>query len=902
MYTAATHVHNRGLLKRLFLATVSLLAVAVAAAAQSRTGTIAGAVTGEDGNRLPSVTVTVENQAAGVRRTVTTDADGRYDVSDIPADGEYIVGASLVGFAVATPVRVTMGADRRGTVNFVLKVTLLESVAVTARSPLLEEDQSRVQQTISDELVHSLPLLGRNFLPLASLAAGFTGNANFPNPQGQNYSTNNVLVDGASHFSKWRSAPRTFYSGYSLEAIKEVRVMTSRFSAEYGDALASVTTALTRSGDAEFHGSGLFFLQNSALNEPPVFATVKPPSNTERFGFTLGGPLTKEKDRTHFLESYEGRVSRTKNIVVSPAADGRSVPDNEDEHLLFFRIDHRPTPNHLVMSRYNGQFLRWHSERGGLDLPGTGISYVNDVHTWLTTDRRAIGRQWLNDLRFQFARFVDLRRDLNPTVFVSRVGYSQEGGSIGPVGFGADPEDTWEAAETLSYLSGQHALRFGGGIKYVRDHNPSMSYGRGAYYFAGAPDRFPQPYLYYQSFAPTPDSAFADPRSTSAFMFVQDDYRLTGTTTLNLGLRYDIERISNVRNYTASTDRNNLQPRFGVAWRPLDRTIVRGGVGLYTQQHLLYYINRVQLEGADGLVNVALAPSSPLFPTFPNTLQIAAGFPARDIQVLDGNFRNPYSVQATVGFERTVRNISVAADYVHLNGHDLMSLVDANAPASNLKPATRSVAGADATRPIQPVPGGFRNIVTLGNLGRSWYHALQVKAERSTGSLHVMASYTLADATDMLNYQLPEDSRNLDAEKGRANADVRHNVTVGATWSLPGTSVLWRDWSLSGIGVFRSARPYTITWGDDRNGTTQNDARPGARNTADSDSYQNLDLALTRRVTRGSRVYELRGEAFNVLNATNFDEYVGALLSPFYASPISALPKRRLQLAVIVRF
>src|SRR5262249_8742703 len=205
-----------------------------------------------------------------------------------------------------------------------------------------------VGEATGDGLVLSRPLAGRNFLPLASLAAGFTGNPTFPNPQGQYYWTNNVLVDGASHFSKWRSAPRTFYSGYSLEAIKEVRVMTSRFSAEYGDALATVTTALTRSGDDAYHGSALLFLQNSALDAPPAFATDKPPSNTERFGFTLGGPLSKDKEKTHFLESYEGRRSRTKNIVVSPAAFGVSVPDNEDEHLIFFRVDHRPSPNHVL--------------------------------------------------------------------------------------------------------------------------------------------------------------------------------------------------------------------------------------------------------------------------------------------------------------------------------------------------------------------------------------------------------------------------------------------------------------------------------------------------------------------------------------------------------------------------
>jgi hypothetical protein len=239
---------------------------------------------------------------------------------------------------------------------------------------------------------------------------------------------------------------------------------------------------------------------------------------------------------------------------------------------------------------------------------------------------------------------------------------------------------------------------------------------------------------------------------------------------------------------------------------------------------------------------------------------------------------------------------------VYLAGHDLMSLVDANAPASIQKPAQRSVAEAYATRPIRPLPGLFRNIVTLGNQGRSWYHALQVKADRSSGRLQAMASYTLSHGEDMLNYQLPEDSRNLDAERARANADVRHNLTVGFTWSVPGTRPVLRDWNLSGIGVFRSNRPYTITWGDDRNGTTQNDARPDGRNTAATDAYQNLDLALSRRFPFGSRSFEARVETFNLFNVTNYDEYVGALLSPFYAQPVSAFPKRRVQLAATVRF
>lgn len=889
---------------RVILVVLSVCATAPAAFAQTATGVISGVVRGEEGSPLPGATVTIERQG-GARVTAVTDEEGRYSIGNLPIDNTYAVRVSLAGFSAPAAGNVKFDDSRRITADFVLKITVIQSLTVTGRSPLLEEDQSTVQQTVSEQLVHTVPLFGRNFLSLAALTAGFTGNRDVPSPQGQYYWTNNVLVDGASHFSKWRSAPRAFYAGYGLESIKEVRVLTNRFSAEYGDALATVTTALTKSGGDEYRGSALLYVQNSALNAPPQFAAGDPPSNTERFGFTFGGPLTRNNDRTHFLESYEGRRTRGNNIVVSPAAAGVSVHDNEDEHLIFLRLDHRPNPDQLLMSRYNGQFLRGHNEPGGLNLPGTGTSVTNDVHTWLTTYRRAIATEWLNDARFQFARFVELRRDLQPNVYVSRAGYSQEGGTVGPVGFGADPEDTWEGADTISYLSSRHALRIGGGVKYVRDHNPSLIYGRGAYFFAGAPNQFPAPSLFVQRFAPTSDSPFVDPRSTSVFAFVQEDLKVRSDMTLNLGVRYDVEHIGNLENVTVPTDTNNLQPRIGIAWHPQDRMVVRGGVGLYTQQHLLYYINRVQLEGPDGTVAVALAPDSPFFPQFANVLPVrppGAAYPPRDIQVLAHDFRNPYSIQSTIGVERKIGALTLAADYVYLNGRDLMSLVDSNAPAPLQKPAVRTVAQADATRPLTPLPGLFRNVVTLGNQGRSWYRALQVKAERSVGRLQTLASYTLGHAEDMLNYQLPEDSRNLDAEKARSNADIRHNVTVGATWAVPGTGRLWRDWSLSGIGVFRSNRPYTIVWGDDRNGTTQNDARPGGRNTGQTDGYQNVDLALTRRFTIGTTIFEARVEAFNVLNTVNYDEYVGALLSPFYAQPVSAFPKRRMQFAGTVRF
>src|SRR5581483_166776 len=372
-------VHYGGLMSARIAAVVALLVCApLTVVAQSRTGVIGGTVTTDEGKRLAGVSVTVENDVSGLRRTATTDAEGQYSIANLPVDGEYVVRVALAGFATVANEKVGLVANGRTVVDFVLKLTMRETVAVTAESPIAETHQSTVQQTVSDNLVHTLPLLGRNFLPLASLAAGFTGNPNFPSPQGQIYWSNNVLVDGASHFSKWRSAPRTFYSGYSLETIKEVHILTNRFSAEYGEALATVTSAVTKGGDDQLRGSALLFVQDSALNEPPEFSPFNPPSSTERYGFTIGGPFVK--GQTHFLESYEGHRARNNNAVISPAADGQIVPDNEDEHLEFFRVDHRLGNTHFLTSRYNGQFFRWHNEPGGLTLPGSGTQYVNDVH------------------------------------------------------------------------------------------------------------------------------------------------------------------------------------------------------------------------------------------------------------------------------------------------------------------------------------------------------------------------------------------------------------------------------------------------------------------------------------------------------------------------------------------
>jgi hypothetical protein len=527
------------------------------------------------------------------------------------------------------------------------------------------------------------------------------------------------------------------------------------------------------------------------------------------------------------------------------------------------------------------------------------------VNSVLATAGLPITTRTLQEIRFQFSRYADRRRDIQPRVFVSRAGYSTEGGMLGPDGLGADPEDTWEISDTLSLGRGSHALRLGGALKHVQARSTGVAYGWGAYFFAGRPEQASAPYLFIQSLVPAPGAGVAMGRSLSASGFAQDDWTVRSRLRINLGVRYDVDRVSNVRGFDVAADVDNVQPRGGIAWALDDegRTVVRGGVGVYTQQHLLFPISRVQLEGADGAIALTLAPGSPLFPRFPAALPaVPSPAPARDIHRADRAFRNAYAVQSAFGVQRLFAGGLVTADFIYLNGRDLMSLIDVNAPASISKLTQRSVAEADATRPLVPGPGGLRKIITLGNEGESWYRALETKFERSGGPLRLIASYTFGRAEDLLNYELPEDSRNPDADKARASADIRHNVVTALTWDVPGSTPLTRGWSVAGIGTFRSNRPYTVSWGDDRNGTTQNDARPGGRNTGKTGPYRTIDVSVIRRLRHGSTTVDARVDAFNALNATNYDQYVGELLSPLFGRPVSAFPQRRIELAAIVRF
>src|SRR6185369_4889479 len=192
-----THL-RRGFMKRIggLLVVLTMLAWAGPAFAQS-TGALSGTVTASTGLALHGVLITLRDAAGGPARSTQTQTDGGYLFTNIAVPGTYEVQAELQGFATVVHSSVTIAESQRLTVDFTLYAATAEALVVTGRVATLEHQRSTIQQMMSDSLVHTLPLVGRNFMTLTSLTAGFTGNAIAPSPQGQIYWSNNVIVDGA---------------------------------------------------------------------------------------------------------------------------------------------------------------------------------------------------------------------------------------------------------------------------------------------------------------------------------------------------------------------------------------------------------------------------------------------------------------------------------------------------------------------------------------------------------------------------------------------------------------------------------------------------------------------------------------------------------------------------------
>ena len=301
---------------RIWWGAVLVALLSTSASAQTVDGAIAGVVKDASGGALPGVTITVKSLDRGnIAATTHTGGDGTYAVVALPP-GEYSVVAELSGFATQEIKPLTLRIADRLHVDVTLPIEALnETVLVTAQSVVeLRRDTSALAETITPEQVKQLPLFARNPMNLMQLVGGVAGgtdaDGNLATAQlsinGSRTANTEVTIDGVSAVVG-STGDITFIP--SVESLREFKVQTSAYAAEYGRTSGGTVSAIVQSGTSQYRGSGYGYFRDDALNANNFFnnsrGIAKPADKFRQFGGSIGGPM-KLSENTFFFFNYEG--------------------------------------------------------------------------------------------------------------------------------------------------------------------------------------------------------------------------------------------------------------------------------------------------------------------------------------------------------------------------------------------------------------------------------------------------------------------------------------------------------------------------------------------------------------------------------------------------------------------
>src|SRR6186713_1247809 len=330
---------SRFALPVLLLGLLSAMTAAPSTAQAQTTATLAGVVEDATGGRLPGVAVSLTEGATNVVRTAQTDAAGRFVIPGLPA-GEYNIRATLPGFAAYTRSGLRLTVAQQSTVVVTMQPAGTEQVTVQADAPSLNFRSAELSFLVDRRAIDWLPVNGRNFTDLAGLQPGVSVFPHRDNGSvvahglamsvnGQDPRANVYLLDGTL-LNDFTNGPAGSAAGTALgtETVREFRVETNAYSAEFGRNSGGQINVLTKSGANSVDGSFYEFHRNDALDARNYFdAAEQPDFHRNQFGGTVGGPIAR--DRAFFFLGYEALVERLGKTVSTVVPD-----DNARNGLL----------------------------------------------------------------------------------------------------------------------------------------------------------------------------------------------------------------------------------------------------------------------------------------------------------------------------------------------------------------------------------------------------------------------------------------------------------------------------------------------------------------------------------------------------------------------------------------
>ncbi len=964
------------------------------AQSQATTGNIEGRVMDPNGAAVPGVTVTATNQETSLAKSAQSNDEGLYRISFLQP-GRYKVETSGVqGFAPASfgNVVVTVGGHTPLDIQLGVSATTA-MVDISAEGQIVETTRTSVSSTINERAIQNLPVNGRNFLDFATLTPSVVRDPTRAGDLavgGQKGTLNSLQVDGADNNNTFfgqsfgRTGTRPPYQ-FSEESVQEFQVNQNGFSAEFGRAGGAVINVVTKSGTNEWHGSVFEYFRDEALNSNAPVLTARgakrPKSQINQFGGTLGGPIKREL--AFFFFAYDGQRSNIPNVVDPPnffaqpanirALLGPKITTyniGRDQDVFMFKTDIRLKDSNQLVLRFNQQnFTGNNNENGGTlsaeEHSGNSIAKTTTFSGSLTS---TLSANLVNELRFQFGRDRE-PGTANSDMVEARI---QTGGGFFQIGRNNfSPRETTikrvQFIDAMSYTTGSHSLKFGVDFNFDRIFNFFPGLFTGQYTF-NSYSLFASntPASFTQNFPGAGTSgAETHPDMNEYSLFVQDDWRVTPKLTLNLGLRYDLQDVADptVNNPSAALaaaglnpttpvrDRNNFAPRTGFSYAIDERTVVRGGYGIFFGRTPAIMVGTAHSQNGIQVTGVSLTcttnPATNPCLTYPAifTAPPAAGALTPSLYLFAQDYAQPYVQQARLGVERELLgNMSLAVTYLYFRGVHLSRTRDINLRAPVPTTLEVRVGGVPTGETFtvlrhpapRPIPG-FTRISLFESTADSRYNGLAVELKRRfTRGFQFIAAYTFSSARDNKPDQTmvvvgTDDVKgvqnNLDvkADWGRSDLDIRHRFVFSPVYDVGRVSVdnavargLLSDWTFSAIVTLQSgfAHSATITGDVNNDQNSATDRVPGTlRNTFTTPNIYIFDARVTRSFRIGEKAkFSLIGEAFNLFNRSNIATvntgrfvFSGGALTPpaataAFGTARTFLGERQIQLAAKFSF
>ena len=528
--------------KRLLFLVSLMLTFSLTLMAQITTSSMAGKVTldNANGEEVIGATVVAVHEPSGTRYTAVTNTTGRFSINGMRTGGPYNVTISYIGFQPKTVKGITLQLAETYNLSVYLSedATELAEVVVSGKASKFAAEKTGAATNINSAQITNLPTVSRSITDVTRLSPYGGNGMSFAGADGR---TANFTVDGANFNNNFGLSSNLPGGGnpISIDAIEELQVVISPYDVRQTNFIGGGVNAITKSGTNTFKGSAYVYHKNENMQGDAVerqqIAGAREKAQTTTYGFTLGGPIIKNKlfffvngemikipsivnrwkgsdDGVADADNYISRTTNKDLETVSKYMASKygydtgswtSFPADESNYKLMARIDWNITDKHHLALRYN--FTKnnvWNSPNatsmdGGTRMSGSRMSQYsmsfansmysmqNKVHSWSLDLNSRLTDNLSNQFLATISKLDDIR-GTNSSEFPF-IDITKDGDNYMALGYelftwnNAVHNTIWNIKDDVTYYMGAHKIMAGITFEHQMADNQYMRNGTGYY-------------------------------------------------------------------------------------------------------------------------------------------------------------------------------------------------------------------------------------------------------------------------------------------------------------------------------------------------------------------------------------------------------------------------------------